>query len=71
MNQVGNLTEEDKSNEFVIKIGDAKRDFLRIHAQLKIAVGEDFENNYQGYEEQLRDLTENCSWKIKLSEKGQ
>ena len=51
--QVENLMEEDELNEFVIKIGDMKRDFRRIHAQLKIAVGEDFENKYPGYEEQL------------------
>ena len=51
--KVENLTEEDELNEFVIKIGDIKRDFRRIHAQLKIAEGEDFENKYSGYEEQL------------------
>ena len=42
--QIENLTEEFELSDFVIKIGNVKKDFRRIHAQLKISDGENFEN---------------------------
>ena len=50
------LIELGELNEFLCKIGDIKREFRRIHAQLKITEGDNYGRVYPDYETQLKEL---------------
>ena len=54
--QIENLTEEDGLNDYITKLGEAKRSFRRIHARLKIAEGDVFNENYPNYDNKLKDI---------------
>ena len=57
--EIDSLTELSEINDFVCKIGDMKRNFRRIHAQLKSVEGENYGTLYPDYENRLKELTEN------------
>ena len=57
--EIEKLTELDELDKFVTLIGDMKRDYRRIHAQLKIAEGENYHKAYPNYQNQLNELIEN------------
>ena len=54
--QIENLSDEEELNEYVTKLGGLKKEFRRIHAQIKTAEGENFDTNYPNFKEQLEEL---------------
>ena len=56
--QVDDLTDGEELSQFVIKIGDMKREFRRVHAQLKSVEGNDFDKNHPDYKKHLDKLNE-------------
>ena len=57
--EIEKLTELDELNKFISLIGDMKREYRRIHAQLKIAEGENYNTAYPNYQKKLNELIEN------------
>ena len=53
---IENLIEGDELNDYVTKLGEAKTSFRRIHARLKIAEGDGFNENYPNYDNKLKDI---------------
>ena len=54
--QIDDLIELGELNEVLCKIGDIKREFRRIHAQLKITEGDNYGRVYPDYKKQLKEL---------------
>ena len=57
--QIENLIEGDELNDYVTKLGEAKKSFRRIHARLKISEGDGFNENYPNYDNKLKDINKN------------
>ena len=71
--QIDDLIELGELNEFLCKIGDIKREFRRIHAQLKITEGDNYGRVYPDYEKQLKELNNKfntANKKFKCRKKG-
>ena len=43
-------------NDYVTKLGEAKKSFRRIHARFKIGEGDGFNENYPNYDNKLKDI---------------
>ena len=52
------INDEDEIIQYITKIEDIKREFWRVHAQLKNIEGNDFQNKYPEFEKQLSELNE-------------
>ena len=52
------LTEEDEVQDYVLKLEGLKRDFRRVHSQVKTLEGNDFPTKYPYYDQRLTELTE-------------
>ena len=51
--QLEELIEVDELENYLSKLGDMKRNFRRIHSQLKLAEGENFSVNYSKFDTTL------------------
>ena len=54
--QIDDLIELGELNEFLCKIGDIKREFRRIHTQLKITEGDNYGRVHLDYKKQIKEL---------------
>ena len=52
------LTEEEEVKNYVLKLEGLKRDFRRVHSQVKTLEGTDFPTKYPYYDQRLTELTE-------------
>ena len=59
------LDEVDELQDYVAKIGDLKRNFRRIHSELKVALGEEFKTEYPEFDNTSNELSE----KFKIANK--
>ena len=51
------LVDEDELTEYVNKIGEIKRTFRRVFAQIKIAEGDGFAEKYPNHDNELREIS--------------
>ena len=52
------LTEEDEVQDYVLKLEGLKRDFRRVHSQVRTLEGNDFPTKYPYYDQRLTEITE-------------
>ena len=55
---VSDIDEEQDLQEYISRIGDLKRNFRRVYAELKTAEGTDFAKNFPNFEKDLKELNE-------------
>ena len=52
------IDDEQDLQEYISRIGDLKRNFRRVYAELKTAEGTDFAKNFPNFEKDLKELNE-------------
>lgn len=55
---LGEINDEDEIIHYITKIEDIKKEFRRVHAQLKNIEGNEFQTKYPDFEKQLGELNE-------------
>ena len=56
--KIEDIDDEDELAEYVSKIGNIKKVFRRIYAQLKLSEGEGFSAKFPNYERELKEINE-------------
>ena len=56
--QIDNLNNAEDLSEFITKIAETKRNFRRIHSQLKATDGQNYGELYPNFDLQLNELSE-------------